>query len=275
MSDTSFPTYQHFGTAAERLAFVPDPPPGVPVIYTWFETDTLLAFVYAAGGWHAVAPAPPPALTGLSGDVLAGPGSGVVAAVLAASGVTPGTYALASVEVDAKGRVVNASSGSLPSIPPPAITELTGPVTAGPGSGSVATVIQPGVVTPAMLTATGRAGALSLTFASASPLVVGYKTIVRVPAALTLGRWSVMALEVGNIRFGLYADAPGTTYPPATSIVAAEFPELVGGASRFRDSVTLTGWTPVVPALHCLGVEVLTTSGTIKTVTLQLDYARN
>jgi hypothetical protein len=275
MSDTAFPTYQHYGTAAERTAFVPDPPPGVPVIYTWFETDTALAFVYAGGTWYPLATPPPPALTGLSGDVLAGPGSGVVPSVLAASGVAPGTYTFASVQVDAKGRVVNASSGSLPSIPPPAITELTGPVTAGPGSGAVASVIQPGVVTPAMQTAVGRAGALSLLFESPTPLAVGYKAIVRVPAGLTLNRWSVMALEVGNIRFGLYADAPGTTYPPATSIVAAEFPELTGGASRFRDSVTLTGWTPVVPALHCLGVEVLTTSGAIKTVTLQLDYARN
>lgn len=48
MSDARYDTYQHYGTNAERLAFVPDPPSltGVQPIYIWFETDTLETWVY-------------------------------------------------------------------------------------------------------------------------------------------------------------------------------------------------------------------------------------
>lgn len=49
--------------------------------------------------------ASPAGITELTGDVLAGPGSGIVSAALQAVGVTPGTYAGATCTVDAKGRV--------------------------------------------------------------------------------------------------------------------------------------------------------------------------
>ena len=86
------------------------------------------------------------AITGLTGDVTA-TGPGVVAATLAASGVVAGTYGDAAnypvVTVDAKGRVTAASELALPS---GGITELTGDVTAGPGSGAqVATLAASGV----------------------------------------------------------------------------------------------------------------------------------
>lgn len=54
----------------------------------------------------------PDAITELTGDVTAGPGAGAVAATLAASGVTAGTFTNATVIVDAKGRVTGAASGS-------------------------------------------------------------------------------------------------------------------------------------------------------------------
>jgi hypothetical protein len=46
MSDTTYELFQHYGTNAERLAFVPDPAAGIQPLYAWYETDTGSLYIY-------------------------------------------------------------------------------------------------------------------------------------------------------------------------------------------------------------------------------------
>jgi predicted ATPase len=51
MSDTVYSTFQHYGTAAQRAAFVPNPAAGIQPIYIWYETDTGDTYLFDTT-WH-------------------------------------------------------------------------------------------------------------------------------------------------------------------------------------------------------------------------------
>lgn len=118
------------------------------IIYRGATDWTVLApgtagFILTTGGptadpsWTAAATGDITAViagTGLSGGGI----SGSVTLNLADTAVKTGSYTYTALTVDAQGRLTAASSGAAPVA---AITQLTGDVTAGPGSGSVAATL--------------------------------------------------------------------------------------------------------------------------------------
>lgn len=63
MSDSAYQVFQRYGTAAERGAFVPDPPTvpaGTQPIYIWYETDTGNTYLYYTA-WVLIAGSSVPA----------------------------------------------------------------------------------------------------------------------------------------------------------------------------------------------------------------------
>lgn len=152
-------------------------------------------------------------------------------------------------------RTIEANGGAV------AITQLTGDVTAGPGSGSQATTLATKFKTKVIGFIIGSA--------DGSPITTGFKGVYRIPVACTIVRWTILNNASGDIEFDLFVDAPGTTYPPTTSIVAAAPPETT--ADEWLDDTTLTGWDTSIAAQDVIGVEVVAVDGVLVQSTLEIE----
>jgi hypothetical protein len=128
----------------------------------------------------------PAAINQLTGDVTAGPGGGSQAATLSATGVAPGSYPLASITVDAKGRLSSATAGS---------------------AAGANTIAHPGFTSGRYYTAL-VSGALSNAIGSANtlycvPFFVGTTTTFTKMAGFVASNAAV------NLEFGVYDNVNG------------------------------------------------------------------
>lgn len=128
MSDTALNKIIQYGTTAQRVAFTPNPAVGSQVLYIWFDTDNSPdTYIWDGSGWIQINP------TSSSGDVV-GPAIAVDDHIAIFDGTTGKLIA------DGGGTISDVIAAAIAGSTP-GITELTGDVTAGPGSGSqVATI---------------------------------------------------------------------------------------------------------------------------------------
>lgn len=304
MSDNVYSTFQHYGTNAERLAFVPAPGAGIKPIYIWYETDTGDTYLYytswvllAGSGGGAISTATYITETDETADL---PNSRQIIA---------GTDITLDVSVPGEITINSTASGS-------GITELTGDVTAGPGSGSQAATIANDAVTTGKIldeavtlakiqdiatdrllgrdtassgvteeipvtsgieftggpglgqTTAARTRQIGVTIDGGGPItasgIVGYKSF---PVAGTITKWRILGDQAGDCVFDIVKDA-FASYPPTTSIVASAFPEVTVGNDSAEDS-TLTGWTTSVSAGDVFGFDLISVGG-FERLTLEL-----
>ena len=82
MSDTGYDVFQHYGTAAERAAFTPDPSAaaGVQPLYIWKETDTGTTYIYTTS-WEVLSGAGGSIPATVQGDMLYASAANTIAAL--------------------------------------------------------------------------------------------------------------------------------------------------------------------------------------------------
>jgi len=84
---------------------------------------------------------------------------------------------------------------------------------------------------------------------------------VKLPYAINLSEWSILATPSGNIELDILMGNP-TSLPPTESITGSEQPYVTG--DRYNSSTLLTGWTDTIPEDKVLDVNVVSCSGVTK-----------
>lgn len=246
MSDTSLNKIIQYGTTAARIAFVPNPAAGSQVLYIWLDTDNAPdTYVWDGAAWVQIN-----STAGLGAGDVVGPAVAVDDRIAIFDGTTGKLIADGGATI--VGVISAAIAGSTPGI-----TELTGDVVAGPGSGSEAAIVKAAIRTQQIGVTIDGGGAV---------LTTGPKGFKSFMVAGTIIRWRLLADQAGSVEFDVFKDAYAG-WPPTTSIVAAAPPEIV--ADSTAEDTTLTGWDTTVNAGDVFAFEIISASG-IQRVTLEL-----
>jgi hypothetical protein len=173
------------------------------------------------------------------------------------------------------------------------INQLTGDVTAGPGSGSVAASVVRvnGASVPASATSICTnsssqfitTGCTADTNSQIRTIGAGFDgggtaltsgstqtTYFTVPFACTIAAWNI-TVDTGTITFDIWKIATGTAIPTVSNtITASALPALSTGTAVH--STTLTGWTTSVSANDIFGININTVATATKaSLTLQCN----
>lgn len=247
MSDTSLNKIIQYGTTAARIAFVPNPAAGSQVLYIWFDTDNAPdTYVWDGAAWVQIN-----STAGFgTGDVV-GPAVAVNGQIAIFDGTTGKLIA------DGGDTIADVIAAAIAGASDTGITELTGDVTAGPGSGSQAAVVKAAIRTQQIGVTIDGGGAV---------LTTGPKGFKSFMVAGTIIRWRLMADQAGSVEFDVFKDAYAG-WPPTTSIVAASPPKIV--ADSTAEDTVLSGWDTTVNAGDVFAFEIISASG-IQRVTLEL-----
>jgi hypothetical protein len=243
MSDTTYQTFQHYGTNAERLAFTPNPASGIKPIYIWYETDTGNVFLYHTA-WVPIS------------------GSGAPVGAHATTHEPGGSDAMAVDAIPATGSLRTLGTGSNQATAgndarlSDARTPLPHAASHAAGGSDPLPIVRK------QITLVVDNGTL--------PLTTGYKAWISMPVAGTLMKWRLLADVVGSVVIDVWKDV-FANYPPtvADTITAAAKPTLSSALSA--ESSTLTGWTTTFNAGDIFAFNVDSVA-TIKKLSLTLEF---
>lgn len=234
----------------------------VPAGTLYYSTDTATTDRSTGLVWETYSDIGAFGITELTGDVIAGPGSGSQVATIAANAVGTAeivddnvTYAKIQ-NVSATDRLLGrdtAAAGNIEEIPVSSGLEFTG----GPGL---------------RVTQAVRTEQIGVTVdGGGSVLTTGPKGFKSFMVAGTIIRWRLMADQGGSIEFNIFKDAY-VSFPSTTSIVAAAPPAIV--ADTDAEDTVLTGWDTTVNAGDVFAFEIVSVT-TIQRVTLELTILVN
>lgn len=280
MANNALREFLLYGTNAERLAYTPDPPNNIQIIYIWYETDTDKTFIYDTA-WHEVSGA------GGTGDVT-GPGSATDRAIALFNGTTGKVIQNSLLVVTTTGRITNvdepisdsdaATKSYADSVGVDAITVAEGYADATfiPITAEVLTLVDHSDIYPnsrglyagtniafddttpgqRIINATAGATPVKGVFGvnvdgGGNVITTGIKGFIRIPVACTITKATVLATDgvitTGTIVVNVWKDTYANFPPTVADKITGTTPPTILSGVKSEDS-TLTGWTTSVAA---------------------------